>query len=553
MFFVTDAYAGDVRYLYDDLGRLIAVVDATAGQTAIYQYDAVGNLLGIVNQPASTVSLLNFTPKSGPVGTVITLVGTGYSATANLNTVTFNGAAATVTSATTTQLVVTVPAGATTGPISVTTPSGSATSSTPFTVTTGGAFGAPTITSFTPTIGTPDTAVSITGTNYDPTPSNNALRFNINAALVTTATPTTLTTTVPAIATSGRISVGTALGTATSSNYFFVPPSPYTSADVQVTGTLTFGSSQPVSITTGGKIGLFVFDGIAEQKVSLLPTGSTMTPDGCGLHTLKILSTDGATLSSTDFCTGDIAGPATLPVTGTYTVLVDPYSTSTGNVTLTLYDVVDILGPITPGGAAVPVALPTPGQVARLTFSGTANQKVSVVPSGSTVGPNSCVNQALKLLNPDGTTLSSTDFCTGDIAGPATLPVTGTYTVLVDPIYANTGNVTVTLYTIVDITGTLTIGGSAVAVTLTTPGQIANLTFAGTASQLVTVRVTGNTINSVVVRLLKPDNSVLTSTSSSAASFNLTQQTLPTTGTYTVQVDPPGVKTGGLNVSVTSP
>jgi len=200
-------------------------------------------------------------------------------------------------------------------------------------------------------------------------PGNNAVRFNTNAALVATATPTTITTTVPAVASTGRISVGTALGTATSSTYFFVPPSPYTPADVQVTGTLTFGSSQTVSITTGGKVGLFVFDGTGGQKVSLLPTGSTMTPNGCSYHTLKILNPDGTTLTSTDVCLGDLA-VATLPVTGTSTVLVDPYLTSTGNVTLTLYNVVDVAGSITPGGAAVPVSLPTPGQVARLTFSG---------------------------------------------------------------------------------------------------------------------------------------------------------------------------------------
>ena len=70
-FLVSDAYAGDVQYIYDDLGRLLAVVDATAGEAAIYQYDAVGNLLAIVRQPASTVAILNFTPKSGPIGTTV--------------------------------------------------------------------------------------------------------------------------------------------------------------------------------------------------------------------------------------------------------------------------------------------------------------------------------------------------------------------------------------------------------------------------------------------------------------------------------------------------
>jgi YD repeat-containing protein len=35
-----------VTYVYDELGRLVAVTDA-AGDTATYAYDAVGNLLAI--------------------------------------------------------------------------------------------------------------------------------------------------------------------------------------------------------------------------------------------------------------------------------------------------------------------------------------------------------------------------------------------------------------------------------------------------------------------------------------------------------------------------
>jgi hypothetical protein len=163
------------------------------------------------------------------------------------------------------------------------------------------------------------------------------------------------------------------------------------------------------------------------------------------------------------------------------------------------------------------------------------------------------VNGPLSVLKPDGTTLGSTTLCTGAIEGPVVLPVSGTYTIVADPSSAYTGQITVALYEVVDVTGTLTIGAAPTSVTITTPTQTASLTFAGTANQQVTVRITSNTISNVTVKLLKPDGTTQTSKTSSAASFNLTQQTVATTGTYTVVVDPPGVNTGSLNVQVTSP
>jgi hypothetical protein len=60
-------------------------------------------------------------------------------------------------------------------------------------------------------------------------------------------------------------------------------------------------------------------------------------------------------------------------------------------------------------------------------------------------------------------------------------------------------------------------------------------------------------MGSVNVALFKPDGSQLTSSTSGAASFNLSTQTLPATGTYTILVDPASTNTGGINVAVTSP
>ncbi len=52
----------------------------------------------------------------------------------------------------------------------------------------------------------------------------------------------------------------------------------------------------------------------------------------------------------------------TLPVTGTYTLRIDPQGTATGSMTVTMNDVVDITGSITLGGSAVTGTLSTPGQ-----------------------------------------------------------------------------------------------------------------------------------------------------------------------------------------------
>jgi hypothetical protein len=80
------------------------------------------------------------------------------------------------------------------------------------------------------------------------------------------------------------------------------------------------------------------------------------------------------------------------------------------------------------------------------------------------------------------------------------------------------------------------------------------LTFGGTAGQLVTVRITNNTLG-VVVKLLNPNGTTLTSTTSGASAFNLAQKTLGTTGTYSITIDPTPttVNPGNITISVTSP
>jgi hypothetical protein len=73
----------------------------------------------------------SFTPPSGPVGTVVTVTGTGLEQTTK---VTVDKIVASFTVDSDSQITVTVPAGASTGKITVTTKGGVASSSKSFTV-----------------------------------------------------------------------------------------------------------------------------------------------------------------------------------------------------------------------------------------------------------------------------------------------------------------------------------------------------------------------------------------------------------------------------------
>jgi YD repeat-containing protein len=327
---VTFTVTPAITYIYDELGRLRSVSDPT-GDTAVYNYDAVGNLLSIDRHASSAVSVIEFQPKSGPVGATVAIQGTGFSTTLNQNTVTFNGTAASVNSATATQLVVAVPVGATTGFINVTAPGGSGASATAFTVTT--ATGAPTITSFNPTAGIANTAVAITGTNFDTTASNDIVRFNGAIAGVTSATSTTINTAVPTATGSGKISVTTPHGTVTSSADFFVPPA-FAAAAVQFTSRIALGSNVTVNITTPNKIGMVLFDGTAGQWVNV-QLGSVTFPDR--KSNVSLLKPNGSVLHTDSGVpqAGD-SFSAQLPDSGSYALAVSAANGITGGMNVSV-------------------------------------------------------------------------------------------------------------------------------------------------------------------------------------------------------------------------
>ena len=525
---------GAVTYAYDDLNRLVSVVDPS-GDSAVYTYDAVGNLLSIERNGAGTVSIATVEPAKGPVGQSVTISGSGFDPTPANNAVQFNGTAATVLSASTTTLSTSVPVGASTGSVTVTTPGGNASSPEPFTVTSD--MGTPTITGFSPNLASAGETVTIDGTNFETTPATDFAFINLTGIQPTTATATQLSITVPAPVATGRISVETPAGTATTSSYLWVPPPPYVSANVETTDLMPLNTPTQLAVATAGKIALRGFEGVAGESVSFEISGRT-----AGLTTYSVYSPYGGLVSST-FTSNGFVDSAGLPYTGTYTFVMDPLSSQTGTATITLHHYLDQTAVMPTDGTPVSVGITEAGQSARMHFAGAAGDRFSVYVRDVTI--TGCQTWKLSIVAPDGKELSSVLPCGGtqSFLNTITLPAGGTYTLVFGGQGTATGTATLQAYKVADVKATVTPGDPAAVYTTTMPGQDVRLSFTAAAGQMVSALATGVTMTELIptscpweFMILAPDGLTVTWNHGclGSSSLFLDTVTLPTAGTYTV-------------------
>jgi hypothetical protein len=506
-------------------------------------------------------TIAGFTPVLAAAGTPITITGTDFAPGAPGSTLRFNTSLSSAsTGSSSTTLLASVPLGATSGRIRVSNGAGEAQSADDLFVPP-------------PPIAVTDVVftgrMSVGGSLAVPIPTANKVglvvfdagvgqRLNLKlqpgpavAALIRRPGGTTFAhvsapgvpgfTDVIVAPTTGTYTIlvdpsGTGTGTTTLTLYG-VPP--------DVTGSIPLtGANTGVTITTPGQNARLTFTAGPSQRVSLKAGGG---PTGA----LRITGPNGAAMGTGSVAiTPTFIEPVSITTAGLHAVEVDPSGGNVGSVTLNLYDVPpDIVGSIAPGGSPVALALTTPGQNGQLSFTGSSGQRISLRISASS--PTGSVT----ILNPDQSVFKTASM--GSLAqfvDASTLPQSGTFAIDVNPTSFNAGTVTLTLYDVPpDVSGTLTINASPTPVSLGTPGQNAQLTFAGSSGQAVTVRVAGNSMGLVTIKLLRPDGSQLTSATSLAGTFNLAQQTLSTTGTYTVVVDPSAANTGSLNLQVTNP
>lgn len=265
--------------------------------TAVVASGASGNLA--VTSPGGTGTRTGFTFVTGPMitsfsptgagpGLTVTITGAGFT---GATAVSFGGVAAssfTVISAT--QITAVVAAGAASGNVSVTTPGG--------TSTLGGFtfVPPPTVTSFTPTSGSPGTMISIIGTNLS---GATAVSFGgVPASSFSVVSATQIAATVSTGAT-GSVSVSTPGGTANLAGFTFIPPVPtitsFTPAFaaigtvVTITGTgfsgataVNFGgvAASSYTVVSATQINAVVSAGGASGVVSVTTPGGTAVLSG---------------------------------------------------------------------------------------------------------------------------------------------------------------------------------------------------------------------------------------------------------------------------------
>jgi len=543
--------SGPVNYVYDELGRLIAAIDAS-GNAAVYSYDAVGNILSIQRFSSSQTSVIAFSPDHGPEGATVTITGTGFSSTPTGNTVSFNGVTAVVTSATSTAITATVPVSATTGPITVTSPAGTATSVKAFTITT--ASSSTTITGFSPRIGTAGSAVTITGTNFSPSPGNNRIRFNNSAeATISTATNTTLATTVPSGTGSGRLSVATPNGATVSTDDFFVPLTGFAASSVAATGRINIGSTQGITLAAG-QLAIFVFDANLGQRVSVQTSNSSLTN-----ATLYLLGVNGATLTSTTFGASNVSlNSSALPVQGTYAIGVSSGSGS-GSVSVQVNDATDVTGTIAIDGPPVTVTTTRSGQDVWLKFNVIANQQF-VLEVTNVTNPSARIN----FYGPTGELLTGSGISSSPpgqlfFVDQQTFPVTGSYSIQVAHSGTGVGSETLQLISAPDFVTPITIGGSSIRVPTvgnTKVGQNGRLTFTAITGQKVSANITNATYppSPGCSSQFRDDEDTALPTGQSScisgSSWFMDTTTISATGTYHVFINPGQMATGNATVQL---
>jgi hypothetical protein len=304
------------------------------------------------------------------------------------------------------------------------------------------------------------------------------------------------------------------------------------------------GTTWRLTVKNPGETPSATFDAKAGEKIYLDVPQSSL-PSQCGI--LDLHRPDGQEITSGCIINGqgEIDG-IVLPSDGTYTIRLTPSSEATGTAFLRLLRITDERISVTPDGKRVTATISKPGVVSYLTFNGKAGQRVYVDIPSSTLRSQCGI---VRLLKPDGSEFTSGCIINGrGEIDTAVLPENGQYTIAVNPSETVTGTAQLRLVLPTAETKAISMNGPTVTADLSKPGSIAQFTFDGNAGQRIYVDVPTSELPSQcgVLDLKGPDGSMNISGCIINRKGSLAESgfVLPTTGRYTVILDPSDDATG---------
>jgi hypothetical protein len=252
------------------------------------------------------------------------------------------------------------------------------------------------------------------------------------------------------------------------------------------------------------------------------------------------------------------SGPITLPTAGVYTITDVPAGTETGALQFTLYTVPPAAtANLTVGGSATTLSTTTPGQTFAPTFTGTANERITLLVDNISGTLGTLGFDGVTITGPTGVVYPGGSFNSNEnplFSGLITLPATGagTYTISDVPSFTETGQASFHVVQVpADPTSAISIGGKAVTLSTTTAGQRIVLTFTNSTNQTISLAATNLTGclagQQFSVVITAPDGSLLYNYGACCGetyfySGNLVASQI---GTYTVILTPTNMNVGG--------
>jgi len=308
---------------------------------------------------------------------------------------------------------------------------------------------------------------------------------------------------------------------------------------------ISCGETICASITSSGQQDAYIFNGNANEIVNISAVGAS----GALCPAIKLISPSGGTIYDTfPFC-NTRTGNVSLPVNGTYTIIV--YARDIGQTGTYCVNLQFPSGRCAAGiscGQTVSSNIGPAPEMEVYAFSASAGEIVNV----SAFGTSGNLCPAIELLSPSGTSLTNTfPFC-NTRTGNINLPTSGTYKINV---YARdigqAGNYNVNLQFTSGRCGAPIACGQTVSSNISPAPEMEVYTFSGDAGEIVRISAVSTSGNLCpAIELLGPSGSSLTNTFPfcNTRTGNIS---LPTSGAYKIVIYARDIgQTGAYNVNL---